>query len=1325
MKKITKIILSFLLVLNVLCSTNNIQASDNYNALLSQLLGYYINYKQEASTDIERVLKQMEALDYEQAQIHKGLIQEWMNVNESDYVNVAARNEIQEITSDELPQSLLKANSNIEDDATNAIVVLGLVLNDDGTMQDELVGRVQVGYALALQYPNMKVILTGGQGRNGITEAQAMSEWFIEKGFDESRLILESEASDTVNNALLTYNILKENNIDSMILVTSDYHIQRGSMCFNATFAKNALNDQVDYEIIANCGYDTTKNYEAFSTQTSVVTRILGVSAASDVTLSELQSLTIKLNKPYVCGDELDLSVYANYDSNYSKDVTSQIMISNFDATLDANQTIQITYEENGTRICADFALTSSEVTDYDYDNKINQVLNEISTMDLTIYNETSVTLLEEVKTQAQIALNKENVSEEELSMIYHSLLKVKDNLVLEKNENIELENLALNAKVTLNDKGSKGYVLTDGIVDNNYSNSTVSIENSYAIIELPALSSVYEVHVVTYFNISSKWYNWEVLVSEDGIAYESVGSYTTQSNPGSQGYTITLDEVKQAKYVKVQGLNTNNNNLHLVEVSVYGQMDNICLNKAVQASHVRSSSATYSPNNITDGSLANSPYWDSGDVYDKATTTWADLTQEQYPYAIIDLAGLYEIDSINVMTYYNTSRYYQYEVYTSIDGVNFTLFNEKKDTTSSYESQTFIASTKTYANYIKIVGTYNSANPGFHLIEVRASGELISIQANSNLALYNEVALNEGGTNGSVLTDGVISNSYSNSNVAIQDSYAVIELAGLSYLNQVKVITYCNNTSKWYNWEVFISEDGIDYESVGKYEVEANPEYDGITIELDEIKQARYVKVQGLNTNNNYLHLVEIEVYGWMNNICLNKDIEASHVRSGSQYDVKNLVNGSLANATYWDTSDVYDASTSSWNDLTFDQYPYAIIDLGAFYDVETINVMPYYNASRYYQYEVYISENGKDYTLFGTKKDEAKAIKNKTFKQSEANKTRYIKVVGTYNSSNPGFHLSEIRATGNQLAESDADYTLVEQAINKVPQDLSIYTLDSVVELKLMLASVIYDLTSIYQEEVNTYATNIEIAIDNLTFEKISLIDAMKKAQAIDESLYTKASITNVEKSLNEANKVYDTTQTSYDPIMQATTSLYNMIDKLEAKIVVDQNVDQTSKEGYLFAGYFNDEQTTQPNKNAENAYVKWIDEAVLNIKVQLEQNELTSNIRFVTTIDSLYHQVVGFEMSIFNDGVAFTPMKDINTTTVYKNIVSNVDDTLLYNDPTICSYASNYFTTFTLTNIPNDCYDYDIEVKPYFITYDGTKVYGEARTISVNEIVTLYNQ
>ena len=41
----------------------------------------------------------------------------------------------------------------------------------------------------------------------------------------------------------------------------------------------------------------------------------------------------------------------------------------------------------------------------------------------------------------------------------------------------------------------------------------------------------------------------------------------------------------------------------------------------------------------------------------------------------------VHEVDSINVTTYVNTSRYYQYEVYTSLDGENYVKVAEKTDT--------------------------------------------------------------------------------------------------------------------------------------------------------------------------------------------------------------------------------------------------------------------------------------------------------------------------------------------------------------------------------------------------------------------------------------------------------------------------------------------------------------------------------------------------------------------------------------------------------------------------------------------------------------------
>ena len=54
----------------------------------------------------------------------------------------------------------------------------------------------------------------------------------------------------------------------------------------------------------------------------------------------------------------------------------------------------------------------------------------------------------------------------------------------------------------------------------------------------------------------------------------------------------------------------------------------------------------------------------------------------------------------------------------------------------------------------------------------------------------------------------------------------------------------------------------------------------------------------------------------------------------------------------------------------------------------------------------------------------------------------------------------------------------------------------------------------------------------------------------------------------------------------------------------------------------------------------------------------------------------------------------------------------------EPTAFSWASQYFKAWTLSNIENSNYDRKIMVKPYWITLDGTYVYGPTRYVSVNE-------
>ena len=119
-----------------------------------------------------------------------------------------------------------------------------------------------------------------------------------------------------------------------------------------------------------------------------------------------------------------------------------------------------------------------------------------------------------------------------------------------------------------------------------------------------------------------------------------------------------------------------------------------------------------HNPATAVDGSVDS--YWDTGYYYD---SPWIDF----------ELGELYLLDSVNVVNYWATNdRYYHYDVYTSIDGINYDLVWEKRGTDkASKAGDTFVFEEPVYATHIKFVGVYNSANAGFHFNELSAYGTI------------------------------------------------------------------------------------------------------------------------------------------------------------------------------------------------------------------------------------------------------------------------------------------------------------------------------------------------------------------------------------------------------------------------------------------------------------------------------------------------------------------------------------------------------------------------------------------------------------------------
>lgn len=118
------------------------------------------------------------------------------------------------------------------DGRRTAIVALGFGLENDGSMRDELVQRLESAAAAAQTSPESPIVVTGGNPQNGTAEADAMRDWLVGDGIDESRIHVEDAADSTVQNALLSQPILDSIGVNSIVIATSDNHVRRAASDF-------------------------------------------------------------------------------------------------------------------------------------------------------------------------------------------------------------------------------------------------------------------------------------------------------------------------------------------------------------------------------------------------------------------------------------------------------------------------------------------------------------------------------------------------------------------------------------------------------------------------------------------------------------------------------------------------------------------------------------------------------------------------------------------------------------------------------------------------------------------------------------------------------------------------------------------------------------------------------------------------------------------------------------------------------------------------------------------------------------------------------------
>jgi uncharacterized SAM-binding protein YcdF (DUF218 family) len=129
----------------------------------------------------------------------------------------------------------------------DSAVVLGNKVETNGQPSPRLQARLDKTLQLYQQGLFANVIVSGGVGIEGFDEAFVMKQYLVAHGIPEARIYVDSHGKTTYLTAKNTARIMKENNWQSVMVISQYFHIPRSKLALNKFGVSQVYSAHADF----------------------------------------------------------------------------------------------------------------------------------------------------------------------------------------------------------------------------------------------------------------------------------------------------------------------------------------------------------------------------------------------------------------------------------------------------------------------------------------------------------------------------------------------------------------------------------------------------------------------------------------------------------------------------------------------------------------------------------------------------------------------------------------------------------------------------------------------------------------------------------------------------------------------------------------------------------------------------------------------------------------------------------------------------------------------------------------------------------------------